>query len=304
MKVLSLALILVLITSCGSSKKETKKSETKVNDEFSHLDNENFVSPDPILLDETDDYFENADGDYLNSSESMQFADEGDLEDFSGSSIEGMVSLCYRKDFSSFEKTFKTINRKYRKHPGFWNAVGTCQLLMGKHKKALLYYNQSRDTAKDYLPPINNLGVAYLYKGQYKKALISFKKAANMGSFSITPTLNQVLIFTKFGLVSKAKKLIGNLYSKNKDDPNIVSSYAYVSLLEKNYNRALNLYSSLDRDYKRNPKIALSYAAGLALNKNFDDAKDILDDMKQMSSKDEKAYYQRIMTFINKGSKK
>jgi Flp pilus assembly protein TadD len=303
MKIINLVLLLLFV-SCASNKKETAQKSEQVKDEFSHLNNDNFISPDPVLLDETDDYFENADGDYLNSSESLQFADEGDLDDYEDSSIEGMISLCYRKNFSEFEKTFQAINRKFRKHPGFWNGVGTCQLLMGKVKKSLLYYNQSREISKSYLPPVNNLGVVYLYKGEYKKALVSFQKAASMGGFSVTPVLNQVLIYTKFGLVSKAKKLIGTLYKQNDDDPNIVASYAFVSLLEKDYNRALNLYSSLDRDYRKNPKIALNYAAGLALNNNIDDAKDVLDEMRQMNTQKEKAYYQRIMSYIHKRGKK
>lgn len=295
---------LFLLVSCGSGQKKKTIQEGQPQDEFSHLSNDNFVSPDPILLDETNDFFEDADDDYLNSAESLQFAEEDDLEDYNESSIEGMMSLCYRRNFTEFQKTFSAINRQYRKHPGFWNAVGSCHLLQGNKKKALLYYNKSRDLAPKYVPPINNLGVLYMHRGEHKKALLAFKKAESMASFSITPMLNQVMIFTQFGLVDKAKKLAENLYRLNRDDPNVVSSYAYVSLLEKNYNRALNLYSSMDRDYRKNPKIALNFAAGLALNNNLDDAKDVLDDMRQPTSSLEKRYYSTIMSYINKRSKK
>jgi len=158
----NLIILLLLLISCATTDSGGGASADK---EFAWIENSDFNQESAIRFNPREDEFptEIANIDSL-SKESLARLPEPKLETVidGGDVISQVAGLCYQRRFNDSLSVFRKNYEKYNLNPSFWNQMGTCHLLQGNYRKALLFYNKSRDLKKDYAPPVNNIGVLYL----------------------------------------------------------------------------------------------------------------------------------------------
>ena len=236
--------LLIFLVSCASIPNSQEKS-------INNLTNQDFIPPKPKIFSKSRDFL---DEEFIDSGalrgESMHKAASRGLSYFDNTDnpLDKALSLCYRKKFSKADRFFKNLYRSYKKHPTYWNQVGTCELVKGNLRKALLFYNKSKDLAPKYAPPLNNLGVLYQREGKDQKALAAYERASNMSSFSLTPLFNLGQLYTKYGFIEKAKRIFYSLYKRDENDIDVLSALAYLYLIDGNYKTAVNIYSKMDKE--------------------------------------------------------
>lgn len=293
---------LILITSCASSSKKEEAGPSKgAIDEFSWIENSDFKEVKEVPFSSRKDSFvgDVAKVDSL-STESLARVPAPKLEvvnDNKDILVAGITS-CYRRDFDKGLKIFKKNYRKYKSHPGYWNLLGTCYYLQGKLRKALLFYNKSRDTRKNYAPPINNIGVIYQYQGLEQKALAAYKKASEVGGFSMTPMFNMGQLYLKYDLVKDAKRIYQQLVKKNNFDKDAVSGLAMCYLKEGKYTSAINLYAGLDPRVRRSPGVGINYSLALHNSGRNKDAKTVLSSIDRSKLNHHQNYYNKVLKTI------
>ena len=297
MKNIFFALFLTLVlTGCSTG---SKKKGTKVGNQ--EISNEDFIAPRPITYSEGSDFFgDDFDEGGALSRESMASAPADDLDQFDSSDnpLNQALSYCYRKQFNKAEQIFDRYYRRFKKNPAYWNQMGTCYLLKDERRKALLFYNKSRDLKGNYAPPINNLGVIYQLDGKDQKALSAYKKASNLSKFSLTPVFNLGQLYTKYGLLGKARNLFNSLYRVNEEDADVIAALAYVELLSGEYKRAVGYYQKMDKDLYEEPRVGLNLALALYLSDRPKDAKNVLDGIREATTREEEVYSKRVKNFF------
>ncbi|MCO4792510.1 MAG: tetratricopeptide repeat protein [Bacteriovoracaceae bacterium] len=293
--------ILLLLTSCGSTDK--KESNSGQNQEFSWIENNDFQTEKAIKYEEESDLFFGGDSDYDSlSTESIARMPDFKLEAVATStdSIGKIAGLCYQRKFSEASQVMDALFKKYKKHPGYWNQVGTCFFLQGNMRGALLYYNKSLGFNKNYAPPINNLGVIYQREGREQKALLAFKRASELNSFSLTPIFNLSQMYLKYGFTQKARALLSALLKKNSKDVDVINSLAVSYLMESDANKALPYYEKLSRDKLSRYDIGINYAYTLKLAGKASDAKSVFNRINTAKLGDSSDYYQKVKKYLEK----
>tara|TARA_R110002072_G_scaffold1989_5_gene16702 strand:- start:169095 stop:170000 length:906 start_codon:yes stop_codon:yes gene_type:complete len=288
-------LLAIFVTSCGTSSKKMEKP-----DEFPEIRDSDFVAPAPVVLNPTSDFYALEEGDKEfketlgGETLSIQPNDATEVVIDSDNPINQVLGFCYKKQFQKAYGISDSIFRKYKKNPSYWNAIGTCHLLNGESKKALLYYNKSRETNVNFAPPVNNLGVILQQQGKDQRALKAYKSAADMASFSLTPLYNQGQLFLKYGLLDNAQKVFTAILGKNPEDVGALNAMGYLNLLEGNNNRAIGFYSKIDRDRYRDPKIGLNVVMTLLKLNKTSNAKDVFAQVRSDGS----SYYSKVQNLL------
>jgi Flp pilus assembly protein TadD len=302
MKNILILSLIALLTSCGTTSTNDEDARlTALDKEFDWVENNDFIHEKEIPFNAISDEYIGEVSNYDSlAKESIARLPEPKLMvvEKKGETISKVVSLCYQK---RFDEAFNLLDKKYRlykKHPSYWNQVGTCYLIKGDRRKALLFYNKSRDLKSNYAPPINNLGVLYLREGQDQKALAAFKKASEVKSFSMTPIFNMSQLYLKYGQIKKAKTLLAALYRKSSSDQDVLSSLGTAYLIEGNSKKASALFSKIKSELHIHPAIGINFSLALKLSGRPNDAKTVLSniDQSQLSGLDE--YYNKARNFV------
>lgn len=265
MKNLPLLIVLFSLVSCGTSSKKAKIDEmSPIDKEFASIENSDFAEPLQESFDLGKDAFvpDPVPNDSL-AVETIARVPSPRLDNFSddtGNPLHKALAQCYQGRFEQAFLIFDRHYRKHKKHPGFWNYLGTCYFLEGNKRKALLFYNKSRDLQDKYAPPINNLGVIYQREGKDQKALLAYQKASDINRFSLTPLYNQAQLFLRYGFVMCAEKIFLALYKRKPTDSDVVAALATCSLMKGEAVKAVNRFNNLPEAVRRLPEYGVNYA--------------------------------------------
>lgn len=297
MKKLILTSIFTLILAACSSTPEKKKI-TSVDD----VKQEDFKAQKEIPYKVSDDIYKKVEGRKSSASntESLQRAllYDGDI------SLEGelgrLAKLCYEKKFTEAFKLVKFYNKKYLKNPIFWNQVGTCYLLKGERRKALLFYNKALSHKAEYAPALNNLGVMYLTEGDYSRSLVAFEKAKQSKTFSRTPRYNLANLKLNFGLYQDAIEELKVLYGLTKTDVDVNNMMGTAYLMSNNPKEARRYFVKIPSREKELARFGINSALAEYLVGNVEQARDIFEDIDDKSLDEWKKYHSQIKKVIYK----
>ena len=217
-----------LMTGCSSTPPESLPANNIVPPadlEVKDVDNEDFRRIKPVPYRPNQDNFSGLDvtTDSL-ARESIARLPEGKLYDLKDSEdlINQILSACYRHDFGKANQMMQDVYRSYHKHPTYYNAVGTCWLLQGKPKKAMLFYNKAREIDPKFAPAYNNMGVIHQKEGKDQSAILAYEEAVKYSSFSRTPNFNLAQIYLHYGMADKALNLARGIYADNPKDSDVI----------------------------------------------------------------------------------
>ena len=292
--------ISLILSSCASK----KKSEGKEIDDITNID---FEKEALINYNQDEDYY-----DIFGQSikiedslieETIQRASDADIEIEKvvgeKDAISNLASMCYKK---SFQKAFDSIDnlyRRYQKHPGYWNHVGNCYLLMGQLRKADLFYKQALKYNKNYAPAYNNIGNIHIRRKEYEKALAAFKKAHELKKSSLTPAYNLAQIYLNFGVVSKAQKLLLQIENQRSGDHSVLGALATTYLFQGKAQKALSHFRQISADKLSDPSIGLNYSVALAVSGDRKKAAKVFDDVDN-NREEWRQYYLKVKSFVRK----
>ncbi|MFT6069413.1 MAG: tetratricopeptide (TPR) repeat protein [Bacteriovoracaceae bacterium] len=300
MKYILMTFILV-ISSCGSSDKNSSAGSTPEDKEFGWIENKAFNKVSEVPYNSSEDIFKEVMNDDSLSAESISRLPAPKIERISESSdpVSQGIGKCYGKDFAEAEKVFESNYKRYKNHPGYWNQIGTCQFLKGEYRKALLFYNKSRGLNPRYAPPVNNIGVIHQRQGRDQKALSAYEKAVELNKFSLTPLFNLGQLYLKYGFVEKAEGVFNTLYRKNSDDVDVLSALGTSALLKEDYSRAVSFFSKIPRRQLSEAKLGLNFSVALKAAGREKDAKTVFERVDPQSLGDLGGYYNKVGRFIN-----
>ena len=290
-------LLLISILSACSSTPEKKKI-TSVDD----VKQGDFKSQKEVPYNVSDDIYKKVDGgkSAASNKESLQrvLLYDGDI------TLDGelgrLAKLCYEKKFDEAFKLVKFYNKKFLKNPIFWNQVGTCYLLKGERRKALLFYNKALSHKTEYAPALNNLGVMYLTEGDYSRSLVAFEKAKQSKSFSRTPRYNLANLKLNFGLYQDAIDELKVLYGLTKSDVDVNNMLGTAYLMSNNPKEARRYFVRIPSGEKELARFGINSALAEYLNGNIDEARDIFEDIDEKSLEGWKVYHSQVKKVILK----
>ncbi|MCO4753568.1 MAG: hypothetical protein KC478_03755, partial [Bacteriovoracaceae bacterium] len=197
---MSKLLLLLLFTGCAL----TQKKGLELDD----VTNEDFKKPAPAKYEERKDYFsgvETKDAQAL-KDESLYRINNFDSDVDAKDVLTQIVYKCHKRDYDDAFAIVEKEHDKYRDNPSFWNQVGTCYLLKGERRKALMFYNKALEFKSNFAPALNNIGLMYRKEGQDQKAEVAFSKAVKSANFSKTPRFNLAQLYLDYGLYNDAIK--------------------------------------------------------------------------------------------------
>lgn len=308
---LNLAILFVLVGCAGDSKKLTAE-QTAQNDaispeiqqEFNWIENSDFteVEPEPYVA--SNDKFEGgiASEDSL-SQESIARLPAPKIEDAIDSSdiTTKLAGLCHSNRFNDAFLLVKKQFRKFKKHPGFWNQVGTCYLTKKDYRSAILFYNKSREIDSKYSPPLNNLGVIYQIRGSKAKAYLAYKEASKLNPLSLTPLFNLAQLQLQGGQVDNAIVAFQALVKKNDDDVDALAGFATALFIRGNTDQAIRVFDRLSSEALSHPSYGTNYALALKLGGNEDKAREVLSKVSSTPSRELIDYYNKVKAFVYQG---
>lgn len=289
---------LILLVSCaGQSTKEKK-------DELDGVTNDSFKMPPAKLYQVVDDFIDTKITDEPNvlKQESLSKVDSQEIEepeDVEGDITKILVS-CYRGQFDIGFKIIDQLYREYRENPIYWTQVGSCYLLQGSRRKALLFYNKAREIKKNYAPPINNIGVIFQKSGFDQKAMKAYEEAKRVSRFSLTPLFNLAQLYVRFGFHSEAQTLLESMYRMDDEDQDVIFALGFLKFTAGDFDDAVKFYNKLDRSYYKDPRIGANVAYALAMVGEGDDALDIIDSLNKSNESDVIAYLSSIKELAEK----
>lgn len=288
-----LLIVLLLMVGCATS---SKKKSVSVED----IKDEDFKPVNKIKYSRADDKFievESKLSDALNEESLQRVFTYGGSVEIKG--VMGQIGkFCYQGKFSEAYQMIRDNNKAYNDNPIFWTQVGTCFLLDGKRRKALLFYNRALSLKGDYSPALNNLGVMYMRDKDYSRALVAFERARKNAAFGKTPRYNLANLYLSFGLYQKAESHLLTLSQVSKQDVDVLNMLATSYLMQGKVDLALNNFEKIDDDFWEDPKVGINYALALFLKGNKSKAKDVFDDIDKKASGIWKPYYQTVAKFI------
>ena len=278
----------IVIISCSSRSKKTKKNIKLVKDNVEKEDA--FISSkverskifDPYktnaisfkkikrerLNRELDFYKNSLSKKNLLSSETLNLFSRLDYRKIK-SETNDPISLslisCYQKKYKEGFNQLDKIFFKYQKEARYWNSLSICYFLSGEYRKADLYLNKALSIDKKFAPSVNNLGVLNNKRKLYKKAFDSFNKSSKVNSFSVTPIINKAQILLRFNLVDKACPVFMNLYSEDPLNKDIGHGYGTCLLLDNKPREAYNVYRNLKIDFNKDEILFVHYLLSLKL---------------------------------------
>ena len=296
-------IILVLIfVSCSSSDKNDFQGKT--DNDLDWIKASDFNSPRLITYNSSRDTFKHRSKDSL-SRESLSRVPQSELtenrEVQNRDGVSSLLKLCYKRKFKQAFSFVQKEYQRYTKHPGFWNAVGSCYILNGDNKKALLFYKKSHEIDRRYTPAQNNLGVLYQREGKLKKAYDTFSGALRTNNFSSTPLFNMAQIDLRHGLVDKSLSSFLALYQRDSGDVDVLNALGTIYLMKGDLKKALSFYSKINPNYYKRGDIGVNVSVALYLANQKQKAADVIDSVSVGESSPMYSYSQRVKRFIREG---
>ncbi len=301
MRVVSLILILLFVSSCASSSKKKSLSVGTSLKDADWIEEADFKELKELGYNEKDDYFvvEDTRSSVL-AKETLDRLGKPKLDISSSKGLDEALSLCYRGDLDEALRTLDKLYKTYKSNPSFWNVYGSCYLLHGNDKMALLFYNKAKNLDKNYIPALNNLGIIYLKQGQDQKALETFKEALRRKGTSNTPLFNYSFLQLRYGLHQQACPNFQKFYLQSPKDIDVLNALGTCELLSNNSSKAIEFYKSIDGDYLERPDIGLNYAVALKVLGKRDEAMDAFEDIDENLIKKDREYYLTVKEFIQR----
>lgn len=303
---------IILFSSCSSDSKKITPEQAAQNEaispeiqqEFNWIENADFAEVAPETYIATEDKFEGSlsSQDSL-SQESIARLPAPKIEDAIDSSdvTTKLAGLCHANRFNDAFLLVKKQFRKFKKHPGFWNQVGTCYLGKKDYRSAILFYNKSREIDSKYSPPLNNLGVIYQIRGSKAKAYLAYKEASKLNPLSLTPLFNLAQLQLQGGQVDNAIIAFQALVKKNDDDADALAGFATALFIRGDTEQAIRVYDRLPGDALSHPSYGTNYALALKLNGKEDKAREILSKVSSTPSRELIDYYNKVKAFVYQG---
>ncbi|MEX0797952.1 MAG: tetratricopeptide repeat protein [Bacteriovoracaceae bacterium] len=258
--------------------------------------NEDFKKPAQAKYEEDKDYFKDVD-----MEEAGALKDESlyRIKDFDASVgddndvITQIIYKCYQREFDEAFEAVAKAHDKYRGNPSYWNQVGTCYLLKGSSRKALLFYNKALEFNPGFAPALNNIGVMYRKKGQDQKAEVAFSRAIQSANFSKTPRFNLAQLYLDYGLYKDALGHLTPLERNSGKDVDVLSALGSAYLMAGEYDRSANYFQKINSDHYEKPYIGINAALAFYKTGNKKLARDVLEDMDREDLGPYKKYYEQ-----------
>tara|TARA_R110002049_G_scaffold154967_1_gene319747 strand:- start:3 stop:947 length:945 start_codon:yes stop_codon:yes gene_type:complete len=312
MKLSFIVLALLVLSACSGSSKKSSTEETVQNDaispeiqqEFNWIENADFAEVDAAPFIASDDKFEGSLSDHDSlSKESIARLPAPKIEDAIDSNdlTTKLAGLCHANRFNDAFLLVKKQFRKYKKHPGFWNQVGTCYLRKKDYRSAILFYNKSRELDSKYSPPLNNLGVIYQIRGSQAKAYLAYKEASKLNPLSLTPLFNLAQLQLQGGQVDNAIIAFQALVRKNDDDVDALAGFATALFIRGDTEQSLRIFDRLPDEAIQNPSYGTNYSLALKLSGKEDKAREILARVTSTPSRELIDYYNKVKAFVYQG---
>ena len=282
-------LILFLFAGCSSTPKVKKK--VKVDD----VTKDDFNKEAEVRYDDNKDSFAKIDKkatEALNDESIQRLEDPGDIE--VKSILDEIIVKCYNKDFDSAFTLIQANHDKYKQHPIFWNQVGTCFMLQGNRRKALLFYNKAFEYKSSYAPAYNNLGVMYRSEQEDPKALVAYTRSKKTNSTAKTPRFNLAQLYLEYGLYNQAISMLRGLYNFSNNDVEVKAGLATAYLMKGELKQSLSYFEKIDDDFYERPHVGINYALASFLDGKKEKAIDIYEDIKAENLGQWKSYYREV----------
>ena len=290
--------LLLFLFGCGQG-----QLKNEVEKEVAGIENSDFVPVKEIPYKEGQDYFSNKikEDDSL-TRESIARLSPSKLEVVSSDidPITKGISLCYQNKFAEGLAVFDGAYAQYKRHPSYWNQLGTCYFLHKELRLASLYYLKALDLNAKYTPALNNLGVIYQREGKDQKAILAFEKARETNSFSLTPVFNLAQMYAQYGFVDKALELFLVLERYKQNDVDVATGIANCYLLRGEIDRALAYFRRMAAGFLSRPYVGINYALALKLKGDNKGAKKILAKVEDDNLGEFDYYLQRVTDFVEK----
>lgn len=294
MKNILIILTSILITSCASSPVTTSY------DDVNKIKEDDFKPVKQVRYKKSDDKLNNVESEFsaaLNE-ESLErvFRYDGSVD--SKGPLGEISTFCYQNKFTEAELLIKQYNKMYLKNPIFWNHVGTCFLLKGERRKALLFFNKALSFKSNYAPALNNLGVMYMKEKDYSRALVAFKRARKSTDFSKTPRFNLSNLYLNFGLYDKVITHASTLDEENLKDVDVLNMLGTAYLMKNDFKSAIKFFSRIDSDYLVKGRFGINYSLALFLNGNKEKAINSFNDIDEKMNSNWNKYYRSVKNLL------
>ncbi len=189
------------------------------------------------------------------------------------------LALCHKKEYNKASELFKESLDKNQKNPHYWNQLGVCYFLKGEYSKSQMYLGISEGLAKSKKMKaivLNNQGLIQLKLANYPEARELFSKSTELNSRALTPKFNLAMLYSKFGLLGKAHKLLFQLRKENKIDPDINYQIAHIYLLNKKFTLAKKYFEMIPDKYLKRDDVLTNYATTLYYLGDYQKAQKLL----------------------------
>ncbi|MFT6631686.1 MAG: tetratricopeptide (TPR) repeat protein [Bacteriovoracaceae bacterium] len=288
------SLILFSLIGCASQKVSTTYKDVE------QIKQDDFKAVKQIRYKKSDDYFSDVKSEYSKAlnDESLErvYKYDGDVE------IKGPLSTitehCHRKEFQKAKELFKRYSKSHLKNPIYWNQVGTCFLLEGNRRKALLFYNKALSIKSNYAPALNNLGVMYVNEKDYSRALVAFRRARKSSDFNKTPRFNLANLYLHFGLYDRAITHANVLYQGSSTDVDVLNMLGTAHLMSAEPKTAIKFFKKIDSDFLEKAKFGINYSLALYLAGDKEKSLNQFGDVDKKMHSQWKNYYQEIGKYI------
>lgn len=292
MRFLFSILILLVVTSCASK----KGSQSVDLDDVSNAD---FKKSSEVSYENKEDQFGKVDikeSEALNEESIQRLSDPSDIP--TKTVLDEIIVACYEKDFEKAFSLIRENNNKYRQHPIFWNQVGTCYMLQGERRKALLFYNKALEFKSSYAPAFNNLGVMYRSENDDQKALVAFTRSKKSNNLSRTPRFNLGMLYLEYGLYNHSIAMLKGLNNVASNDIDVLAGLGTAYLMKNDLKSANAYFSKIDNDFWERPDIGINYALLNYLINNTEKARDIFSEVNKEKLGAWAQYYNEVKNRI------
>lgn len=296
-----LLILSLVIYGCSSSSKKTPEEQIE------SLDESQPKKVVEVKYDSRSDYFKQNDsdtkGDVL-ATESLARFNNNDLDvavDSTDPLSQG-IGFCYKRDFERGMAIFKKVYAEYKKHPSYYNQLGTCYFLKGDNIKASLYYNKALDLDKNYAPAYNNLGVQHLKEKDDLRARDAFQKATNLSPFAKTPRFNLAQVYLQYGYTDEALAIFSGLLNTTSEekmnDVDVLIGLANGFLIKGELQKSLTNFQSIDTKYWQRPDVGLNFSVALKLSGDNKNAVKVFRAVDQNRLSSWGNYYKKVAQFL------
>lgn len=288
MKILFPLLVVLALSGCSSPK---VKKRVQVDD----VSAEDFKKDTEVKYDDDKDRFakiDKKDTEALNDESIQRLDDPGDID--VKSILDEIIVKCYNKDFKEAFALIQQNHDKYRQHPIFWNQVGTCYMLQGQRRKALLFYNKALEYKTSYAPAYNNLGVMYRAEAEDPKALVAFTRAKKASNFAKTPRFNLAQLYLEYGLYNQAISMLKGLHNFSANDVEVLAGLGTAYLMKGDLPTSLDYFKKIDNDYYEKPHVGINYALAMFFAGKKEQAIDLLEGVNREKMGIWKNYYKQV----------